>query len=201
MFDEVQTRTASSQSVEELRALSEVSQAINSTLDVEAVLTTIVAKAVQLSGTEAGTIYTFDESRQEFRLRATHGMDEAMIAAIRDRRIGVGKTTIGKAAAEGTPIQIADTLKDTSLVLDIIVQAGFRALLTVPLLRSDQIIGALVVRRKSLVRFLNTQSNSCRRLLISRSSQSRMRGCSAKSRTRAGSSKRRASTSRSSWPI
>jgi signal transduction histidine kinase len=101
-----------------------------------------------LSGTEAGTIYTFDESRQEFRLRATHGMDDEMIAAIRDRRIGVGKTTIGKAAAEGTPIQIADTLKDTSLVLDIIVQAGFRALLTVPLLRSDQIIGALVVRRK-----------------------------------------------------
>jgi GAF domain-containing protein len=149
LFDEVQTRTRElSQSVEELRALSEVSQAINSTLDVEAVLTTIVAKAVQLSGTEAGTIYTFDESRQEFRLRATHGMDEEMIAAIRDRRIGVGKTTIGKAAAEGTPIQIADTLKDTSLVLDIIVQAGFRALLTVPLLRSDQIIGALVVRRK-----------------------------------------------------
>jgi GAF domain-containing protein len=149
LFDEVQTRTRElSQSVEELRALSEVSQAINSTLDVEAVLTTIVAKAVQLSGTEAGTIYTFDESRQEFRLRATHGMDEEMIAAIRDRRIGVGKTTIGKAAAEGTPIQIADTLKDTSLVLDIIVQAGFRALLTVPLMRSDQIIGALVVRRK-----------------------------------------------------
>ena len=55
---------------------------------------------------------------------------------------------IGKAVAERTPIQIADTHKDPSLVLDIIMQAGFRALLTVPLLRSDQIIGALVVRRK-----------------------------------------------------
>ena len=82
LFDEVQARTRElSQSVEELRALGEVSQAINSTLDVENVLTTIVAKAVALSGTEAGTIYTFDESRQEFRLRATHGMDEAMVAA------------------------------------------------------------------------------------------------------------------------
>jgi GAF domain-containing protein/anti-sigma regulatory factor (Ser/Thr protein kinase) len=149
LFGEVQTRTSElSQSVEELRALGEVSQAINSTLDVETVLTTIVAKAVQLSGTEAGTIYTFDDSRQEFQLRATHGMDEEMIAAIRDRRIGAGETAIGKAAAERTPIQIADTLKAASLVLDIVVQAGFRALLTVPLLRSDQIIGALVVRRK-----------------------------------------------------
>ena len=149
LFEEVQARTRElSQSVEELSALGAVSQAINSTLDIEAVLTTIVTKAVQLSGTEAGTIYTFDESRQEFRLRATHGMDEAMIAAIRDRRIGFGETAMGKAAAQRTPIQIADTLKDASLVLDIVVQAGFRALLTVPLLRSDQIIGALVVRRK-----------------------------------------------------
>src|SRR5262249_41908718 len=57
-------------------------------------------------------------------------------------------TVIGKAAAEKIPIQIADTLKDASLVLDIIRQAGFRALLAVPLLRSDHIIGALIVRRK-----------------------------------------------------
>jgi GAF domain-containing protein len=149
LFEEVQMRTRElSQSVEELRALGDVSQAINSTLDVETVLTTIVAKAVQLSGTEAGTIYTFDKSRQEFQLRATHGMDERMIATFRDRRIGVGETAIGKAAAQQTPIQIADTLKGASLVLDIVVQAGFRALLIVPLLRSDQIIGALVVRRK-----------------------------------------------------
>jgi two-component system NtrC family sensor kinase len=48
LFDEVQARTHElSQSVEELRALSEVSQAINSTLDIETVLTTIVTKAVR----------------------------------------------------------------------------------------------------------------------------------------------------------
>ena len=47
-------------SVGELRALGEVSQAVNSTLDLETVLSTIVAKAVQLSGTEAGAIYVFD---------------------------------------------------------------------------------------------------------------------------------------------
>ena len=124
LFDEVQVRTRElSQSVEELRALGEVSQAINSTLDVENVLTTIVAKAVALSGTEAGTIYTFDESRQEFRLRATHGMDEAMVAALRDRPTHLGTTAIGKAAAQRSPIQVADALADRSMVLDLIVQA------------------------------------------------------------------------------
>jgi len=149
LFEEVQARTRElSQSIEELSALGEVSQAINSTLDVEAVLTTIVAKAVELSGTEAGAIYTFDESCQEFGLRATHGMDEAMIAAIRDRPIGAGETAIGQAAAQRAPIQIPDTLKESSLVLDVIVRAGYRAVLIVPLLRPDQIVGALVVRRR-----------------------------------------------------
>src|SRR5256886_6202039 len=45
------------QSVGELRALGEGSQAGNSTPDLETVLNTIVSKAVQLSGTQAGAIY------------------------------------------------------------------------------------------------------------------------------------------------
>ncbi len=47
LFDEVQVRTEElAKSVEELRALGDVSQAVNSTLDLETVLSTIVAKAV-----------------------------------------------------------------------------------------------------------------------------------------------------------
>src|SRR4029077_11714784 len=75
------------QSVRELRVLGEVSQAINSTLDLETVLTTIVAKATQLTNTDAGAIYVFDRGRQTFRLRATYGMDEAMVASIRSLHI------------------------------------------------------------------------------------------------------------------
>jgi GAF domain-containing protein len=71
LFDEVQARTRElAQSVEELQALGEVSQAVNSTLDLQTVLSTIVAKAVQLSGTDAGAIYVFDELDQTFRVRA-----------------------------------------------------------------------------------------------------------------------------------
>src|SRR5262249_4782210 len=68
LFDEVQARTQElARSVEELKALGEVGQAVNSTLDVETVLRTIVTKAVELSATDAGAIYVFDEERQEFR--------------------------------------------------------------------------------------------------------------------------------------
>jgi signal transduction histidine kinase/DNA-binding response OmpR family regulator len=112
------------------------------------VLSTIVAKATQLSNTEAGAIYVFDDASREFRLRATYGMDDTIIAAIGDRHIYIGETAIGRAVEQRTPVQIPDVQNDPSSVLDVIVRAGFRALLTVPLLGPDRIVGALVVRRK-----------------------------------------------------
>jgi signal transduction histidine kinase len=148
--DEVKERTAElARSVEELRALGDVSQAVNSTIDLETVLFTIVTKAVQLSGTEAGTIYVFDEARQEFRLRASYGMDDALIAAIKSQHIRMGETVVSRAVAQRKPVQIYDLQHDpSSPVLEVILRAGFRGHLTVPLLGADRILGALVVRRK-----------------------------------------------------
>jgi GAF domain-containing protein len=158
LLNELRARTDElARSVGELRALGEVGQAVNSTLDVEQVLRTIVMKAVELSVTDAGTIYVFDEARREFRLRATYGMSEAMTAAISDRHIGVGDVNIGDATRRREPIQIAD-LRETpaSTLNDIILSAGYRALLVVPLLGPDRIVGALVVRRKEPGAFLQS---------------------------------------------
>ena len=58
----------------------------SSTLDLETVLSTIVAKAVQLSGTEAGSIYVSDPTTHEFHQRATHGMSKELIAAAQPSR-------------------------------------------------------------------------------------------------------------------
>jgi len=148
---QVKERTAElAQSVEELRALGEVSQAVNSTVDLQTVLTTIVAKATQLSSTEAGAIYVFDDASQEFQLRATYGMDNALVAAIKNQHIRMGEMVLGQAVLQRMPVQIPDVQHESSsLVLDVILRAGFRALLTVPLLGTDRIVGALIVRRKA----------------------------------------------------
>src|SRR6185369_9180891 len=148
---EVMERTAElARSVEELRALGDVSQAVNSTIDLQTVLSTIIAKAVQLSGTEAGTIYVFDETSQEFQVHASYGMDEALIAAIKERHIRLGEMMISQSVLQRRPMQLADVTEGTSaLVADLIQRAGFRAVLVVPLLGPDQIVGALVVRRKA----------------------------------------------------
>jgi signal transduction histidine kinase/CheY-like chemotaxis protein len=136
-------------SVGELRALGDVSQAVNSTLDLESVLNTIVAKAVQLSGTDAGAIYVSDEAQKELRLRATHGMSETMIAAITQRGVGFDEATVAQAMAQRAPVQVADLREvPVSPVTEIVLGAGYRALLVVPLLSPDGIVGMLVVRRR-----------------------------------------------------
>src|SRR4029077_9533844 len=77
LLDELRHRTDElGRSVGELRALGEVSQAVNSTLDLETVLSTIVGPGVPLSPPDAGAIYVFDDERREFRLHATYGMSE-----------------------------------------------------------------------------------------------------------------------------
>src|SRR5260370_1731857 len=150
LSDAVQARTRElARSVEELRALGEVTQALNSTLDLDTLLSTIVAKAAQLSETDAGTIYEFDKQSDRFELRATYGMDETMIARIPEQHIRIGDFGIGHAAAHRATLQIPDVHKYPSDTIEIVIRAGFRALLIIPLLAKDDIVGALVVRRKT----------------------------------------------------
>ena len=79
LFKELDERTNElTRSVGELKALGEVGQAVSSTLDLETVLTSIVSHAVQLSGTDGGAIYEYDESSEEFLLRATDHMEEEL---------------------------------------------------------------------------------------------------------------------------
>ncbi len=148
---ELETRSHElAQSVGELRALGEVTQAVNSTLDLATVLSTIVAKAVELSGTEAGSIYAADPTTHQFHLRASHGMSEELIAELNQQGIDLSEKTIADAAAQKAPVQVAD-LKDAapSPVLSILLRAAYRALLVVPLLGPEGLIGMLVVRRKA----------------------------------------------------
>jgi GAF domain-containing protein len=159
LLSELRTRTNElAQSVEELQALGEVSQAVNSTLDLETVLTTIVRRAVELSRTDAGAIYVFNEQHEEFRLHATHGMSETMIAAIGSQHIGLGDgNNIATATTERKPVQVADTRDEPpSAVNDIVLREGYRSILVIPLLRPDHIVGALVVRRKTPGNFPQT---------------------------------------------
>jgi signal transduction histidine kinase len=158
LFQELQERTQQLvESVEEMRALSEVGQAVSSTLDLETVLQTIVARAVELAGTDCGVIYEYDESAQEFSLRASHRMEPEAVEVLKAARIRLGEGATGQAASTRAPVQILDTSEEqeraVSRVRPVLNRLGYRSLLTVPILREQQIMGGLTVWRRQVGEF------------------------------------------------
>ena len=158
LFKELQERTRELvESVEEMKALGEVGQAVSSSLDLETVLETIVSRAVDLSGTDCGVIYEFDEATQEFNLRASHRMEPEAVEGLRAARIKLGEGATGQAAMTRAPVQIPDTFelreRAVSRVRPLLNRLGYRSLLTVPILREQQIMGGLTVWRRQVGEF------------------------------------------------
>src|SRR5438552_17632910 len=157
LFKELEARTGElTQSVEQLTALGEVSRAVSLTLDVETVLDTIVSRASQLAGGAGCSIFEYDAAAQQFELRAVHNDDTAFIEALRAVPLRKGEGLMGRAAEMREPIQVPDITQPgayQSSVRDTLVRFGYHALLAVPLLREDQIIGSLSFNRKAAGEF------------------------------------------------
>ena len=158
LFKELETRTQElAHSVEQMRSLAEVSQAVNSTLDIEQVLETIVAHAVQLSAADGGSVYEADEGGDQFRLRATYGLPQDLVETLRARPLRPGEGATGRAAVTREPVQIPDLSIETgygpALLQQVSQQAGFHALLAVPLLREGRVLGSLSVSRAAAGEF------------------------------------------------
>jgi two-component system, NtrC family, sensor kinase len=152
LFKELQARTKElTRSVRELKALGEVGQAVSSTLDLDTVLRTIVSRATQLAGMDAGAIYEYDEVHEEFHLRAIDQFPDDLVEALRVRPIRKGEGALGRMAVVGEPVQVRDIMDESiyqSGLREILIRLGYRSLLAVPLLREDHLIGGLVVNRK-----------------------------------------------------
>ncbi|MGH7310118.1 MAG: response regulator, partial [Candidatus Rokuibacteriota bacterium] len=149
----IEARTAElTRSVNQLTALGEVGRAVSSTLDIETVLDTIVSRAGQLAGADGCSIYEYDEATEQFNLRATHNLEPALVEAIRAMPLHKGEGVMGRAAELREPIQVFDIAQPgayQSRQRDLLIRAGYRAVLSVPLLREDEIIGSLSVTRNA----------------------------------------------------
>jgi PAS domain S-box-containing protein len=153
LFNELEARTAQlTRSVGELQALGEVSQAVSSTLDLDAVLETIVGRAVQLSGSDQGVVYEFDESTRTFHQRATHRMSAAYRETMRTAPIHLGEGVMGRAGITRAPVQVADLQADLEMVAPQVrqqlVEQRMGSLLAVPLVREDRLLGGIVIIRR-----------------------------------------------------
>jgi len=136
-------------SVEELKALAEVGQAVSSTLDLGAILSTVLNRSVGLTAADAGVIFRYSQGRRAFRIVEAVGWDAALVKQVRDMRIEQHATLMGEAVAHRAPVQIADLRERPSNVLrDATLAAGYRSVLVVPLVGADRIFGALLLQRR-----------------------------------------------------
>ena len=148
---EVEARTRElMRSVTELQVLNEVGQAVSSSLDLETVLATVIARAVRLADANSGTLYQFDDADGVFDPRANFGVSDEMIETLRGSRIGLGDGPVGMCAINRAPVQVTDieTAHPNRRVSALWVHDGIRAVVAVPLLRDEHVTGALVIRRK-----------------------------------------------------
>ena len=139
-----------SEALGQFRALIEVSQAINSTLELQELLDTVLSHACRLADAGGGAIYTFDEDTEEFTLAATHGMSHELVQTIRRAHRHLhDDSPVGQSALRRSVIEIADLKAAPEFQLrGTLLKADVRALLAVPLLREENIVGALMVRRQ-----------------------------------------------------
>jgi signal transduction histidine kinase len=151
LFKELQSRTEQlTRSVDQLTALGEVGRAVSSTLDLETVLTTIVSRAVQLSGLDGGVVFEYSEGTEEFLRRAATETGETLAEARRTTRVRRGEGVVGQTALTLEPAQVPDITMPgayDSRLRGSLIESGVRGILAVPMLREGQLIGCLVVSR------------------------------------------------------
>jgi signal transduction histidine kinase len=152
------------------RRKTPLNRALSSTLDLETVLDTIVTRANQLAGADGGWIYEYDEAAALFRLRANSYEDPHDVATLdpirRATPIPWGQGVASRAASSRRAVHIPDIAVEgayESPMRAALLEAGYRSILTVPLLVEGRVIGALGVSRKTpgefspeIVRLLST---------------------------------------------
>ena len=151
LFTELQARTQElTRSVGQLTALGEVGRAVSSTLDLETVLTTIVSRAVQLSGLDGGVVFEYDEATEEFIQRVATETGGVLAEVRRTTRFRKGEGVLGRTAITLEPMQVPDITVPgayESRLRENLIESGIRAILAVPMVREDRLIGCLAVTR------------------------------------------------------
>jgi GAF domain-containing protein len=174
LLGELKQRTADlGRSVDELKMLNEVGQAISSTLDLRTVLATSLTRSVELSGCDAGAIFRYIPADRAFRLVEAVGWNEALRSSVGDLIVPEAATAMGEAAASRMPIQIPDlTQRPSAPLRDASLAARIRGVLIVPLVGPQRVFGALILQRSTVGEF----PPETVRLMQTLASQSRTRG-------------------------
>lgn len=146
------------QSLQRQTATADVLKAISrSSFDLQTVLETLTSSAAQLCDAQMGIV---TRERDGAYYRATvYGYPAEQEAFYKNTPLEAGRgSVVGRVIEQRKPVQIADILDDPDYIITPLRKsAGYRTILGVPLLREAAPIGAIVLMRRSVRRFTETE--------------------------------------------
>ncbi|NWF70283.1 MAG: GAF domain-containing protein [Chloroflexi bacterium] len=125
--------------LEQLRALAQVSTLVNSSLDLDTVLNTLMDSVIKLTGAERGYILLNDPNTQEIAFRVSRSV-EILPGANED----ISTTVVKQVIASGEAVLTDNAVDDPRMRSNKSVMSfGMRSILCVPIKRKNEIEGAI----------------------------------------------------------
>jgi GAF domain-containing protein len=132
---------AEARQARELRALNETAAVLSSSLELQAILETGLAKALDVMRAEAGGVSLVDEDTGELVVAATQGWRRGSVPV--GTRIPGGKGLSGEVAVTGKTLVTGDVSYDPRISVEAFRDEGVQAMLMVPIRASGQVLGVL----------------------------------------------------------
>jgi K+-sensing histidine kinase KdpD len=133
------------QRIEELSSVYELSQAVNSVLELDALLDIIVNMAAEILRTERCSLMLLDDNHQEMHIVAAKGVKPELVENV---RVKIGEGIAGMVAQTGEPLLIKDIEKEVNYRKVSLEKYSTKSLLTVPLKIRNKVIGVLNINNK-----------------------------------------------------
>jgi signal transduction protein with GAF and PtsI domain len=125
----------------QIKALSEISQAISSDQYLDDVLKLIVTVTANVMDSKICSLWILDEKEKALKIRATQTMSEAYL---KERSLALGEGVVGYVAQQKKPLAILDVLKEPRYKeKDLARKEGLISMLSVPLTLKDKVIGVI----------------------------------------------------------
>ena len=154
-------RSAAGRRLDELAFLHEIARLTTQARDWDELMRTIVDGTTAAMGVEVCSFYLSDRDADRLTLAATNGLDRSQVGRV---SLAVGQGITGRAAASRLPIAVRDVTADRrfSWVRGFDMR-GLHAMLSVPLVWQDEVVGVLNVQtlakrnfRRAEIEFLTT---------------------------------------------
>ncbi len=144
----------------EVRALLDITEAVNGSLDLREVMSLIVQRVGERVGAQRCSIVFVDQAAQRCFVMAANDNPQADMLAVDLAKY----PEIRRAIETGAPVFVEDVANDPLVepVREILMQQGYRSLLVLPLVYGKEVLGTLFLRASRDVPFTESEMRFCR---------------------------------------